>query len=138
MLMNWFRKRSASSKPDPLRDEIEQTIRVYLQAVRYLSTCGPFNEEKFDHVDSILSQAPRGAMDPAKKAQIKESAQYILPEGGLGPWDQVGVTMYRSLMEAVTMFMDLLWKLRPDDRTTEFTRWARDDLVEIKGLMAGK
>lgn len=136
--MNWFRKRSASSKKDPLRDEIEQTIRVYLEAVRYLSTCGPFNETKFDQVDSILSRAPKGALDPAKKAQIKESVRYILPEGGLGPWDQVGVMMYRSLMEAVTMFMDLLWKLRPDDRTKEFTRWARDDLVEIKGLMEAK
>ncbi len=124
-----------SSKKDLLRDEIEQTIRVYLEAARYLAICGPYDEEKFDQVETILSHAPKGSMDSTRRAQIKESVQHILPQYGAGPWDQVKVMEHQSLAEAVGVFLKLLWELRPGEQTSKLVKWARDEMVNITNLI---
>jgi hypothetical protein len=124
-----------AEQSDSTRHALEQQIRVYLEAARYLATCGRFNEEKFDQVESILSEVPTGSMDSAKRAELKEHVKHLLPDHGLSPWDQVKIREHQSLSVAVGTFAKLLLELRPDERSREFIKWSRDQIREIESLI---
>ena len=128
-------KMDLAERSDSTRHSLEQQIRVYLEAARYLATCGRFNEEKFDRVESILSKVPTGSMDSAKRAELKEHVKHLLPDHGVSPWDQVKIREHESLSVAVGTFAKLLMELRPDERSREFIKWSRDQIREIESLI---
>ena len=128
-------KVDSAEQSDSARQSLEQQIRVYLEAARYLATCGRFNEDKFDRVESILSKVPTGSMDSAKRAELKEHVKHLIPDHGLSPWDQVKVREHQSLSVAVGTFAKLLLELRPDERSREFIKWSHDQIREIESLI---
>jgi len=133
---SWVDKLLGRRPKDQWRDVIEQQIRVYLKAARYIATCGRFNEEKFDHVERILSRSPRYKMDPQRISQIKESVpKLIATETGLSGWNHVKVMEQQNLSEAVNVFLKMLWESRPDEHTRNFTKWAVDQMNDIVDLI---
>jgi len=129
-------KEIAMAEPkDTIRDALEQQIRVYLEAARYLATCGRFNEEKFNQVENILSKVPTGSMDSSKRAELKEHVKHMVPNHGLTPWDQVKVMEHQSLSTSVGAFGKLLLELRPDERSRNFVKWSVDQIREIENLI---
>ena len=141
--MNWFTKifTPATKATDPAgqvdsaRQSLEQQIQVSLEAARYLATCGRFNEEKFDQVESILSKASTGSMSSAERAELKEHVKHLIPDHGVLPWDQVKSKRHQSLSAAVGTYAKLLLELRPDERSRKFVKRSLDQVREIESLI---
>lgn len=120
---------------DPDVEKVKHLVKVYLEAARYVATCGLYNAEKFEHVQSIL--APVGAsMSETQKKQTLTMVSQMIPMGGVSPWEQMKAMEHKSLAEAVAAFGDLLRELKGDSNDVLlFMDWTIKEMSEIENLI---
>lgn len=118
--------------PD-LEEWVKNRVRVYLEAAKYLATCGPYDAEKFEHVQSILAKV--GAdMSSEEKRRTIASVRFLMPNAaGAGPWDQMKAMEHQSLAEACRTFGQILQHGSPD--ALLFMAWAIEEMKQIHKLI---
>ena len=118
------------------RDKLEKLILTYLDAARYLATCGEFNEEKFDRIEQIKSKHEWYRPRPESIQEIKASVpKLIFTDTGLIGWNHLKVREMQSLSEAIDTFIQTLLKDFPDDRTENFAKRAISEMEQISKLI---
>ena len=105
-------KKSSANSYD-VRTDLLNKIEVYVEALYYLATCGPFDASKYEKVHEILSKAGV-TIGPEKRQAMLSMFQYVLPtktiEGGL---EELRVIMGETLRESIMTFTKILVKVSP-------------------------
>jgi|SRR5580658_4113350 hypothetical protein len=85
-----------------------EKIRVYLDAVHFLGACGEYCQQKFEHVQKILTKANL-ALEGEKRRKILESVGRLrVDQYGVGPWDQVKLQQLGTYVAAIVVFTGML------------------------------
>jgi len=131
--MNVFNlfKGKKEKKDDLLRENIENIIKLYIEAGHYLSSCGTFNKEKFEQVENIFSRSSDDSMDEPRRSKIKNLINSLSTQNEIIPWDQVKVVEIQTGQEAIILFCKLLLELYPDDQSRKFIKWTRNEIEKI-------
>lgn len=119
------------------RELLENLVVTYVEASRYLATCGEFNEEKSCKLQEILSKHPWYNADQRGHCNTKYNIPMIMfTETGLNGCDNNKTIQYRVIAYSLAAFLNTLMNHFPDDRTQQLINKCVKEMEYINELIS--